>query len=174
VDLTYGVCSKVGDDKHILMWDFDDISYEECEQILSDVQERLSLPNIYILKTSERHFVALSFYPYHFKAAWRIIATTPRVDSDFLRVAAANGYFTIRIGPKNGRGVQLESVLLSDKPELSIHQLRSWVVYVPSKYYESLDVAIPESSVDSFIGELQIMLSTVTSEKLKGSGADAR
>jgi hypothetical protein len=126
-----GVNSTLPDCNHILMWDFDDVLLDNIEIILTNIQKRHKLPNIYILNSGKPlHYIAYCFARVPWRKAFGIIASTPFVDWNFIKYAAVRGHFTLRVSPKNGRKPRLVSILKSKHPESAqIRELRNWVKY---------------------------------------------
>ena len=126
-----GVNSKLGDDTHILMWDFDDVPLEDVRSALRVVQSRYLLSDILILRTNEPdNYVAYCFSSQLWRRAVEIIAATVRVDWQFLRFGIYRGHFTIRVTSKNGRIPYLVEMLEGHTlPDCKPPDLESWVRY---------------------------------------------
>ena len=126
-----GVNSKVGDDKHILMWDFDKIKKEEVLAVLAPVQYHNNLPNIYVVETKETgSYHAYCLHKTSFQLACAILSCTPYIDMTYYRLGVTRGYWTLRISPKSGRDIKLVDVLKSDVPEdVTVKDLKSFVIY---------------------------------------------
>lgn len=126
-----GVNSNLENGLHILMWDFDDVSYPDMEEALKVVQMRYLLSDIHILKTKEPdNFIAYCFSSFVWRTVVEIIAQTQYVDWQFFRFGVYRGHFTLRVTPKNERVPvlvkRLEGYCLPDtKPP----DLKSWVKY---------------------------------------------
>lgn len=115
-----GVCSTIFQekDKHILLWDFDDIDTELDEIIitLKELQSFYKLPNIYIVSSSVNRYHAYSFTCRSFREVIHILSDTPQIDIDYLRLGMARGYYTLRISERKGKEFILQYTLLSLRP----------------------------------------------------------
>lgn len=113
-----GMCSELEDGKHILMWDFDDVSLANVRDALWEVQTHHWLPKVYILETRrDRSYIAYCFTRYSWERAVSIVAETLYVDWVYFKLSVFRGFFTLRYTPKRGREPKLVSVLQSDRPE---------------------------------------------------------
>lgn len=126
-----GVNSYVGDDQHILMWDFDHNTLEEVKQALRVVQTRYFLSDIIIAQTGRtRGYHAYCFTAVDWRRGVEIMAATPCVDMKYLKWCLFRGRFTLRVGEKMGRTSRkvatLEGYCL---PDATVADLKSWVVY---------------------------------------------
>jgi len=143
---TFGVTSKLRSGKHIIIWDFDESSLKQVKEnlrltSLSALPEHL--PKIYILETSPKCYSAICFARRKFSRSFWIAYNTDGVDIEFLSRAIDNGYFTLRVGPKDGYLPRLADVIESEcEDEVSISDLVNWVVYHPGEYYEGTDIPI--------------------------------
>ena len=126
-----GVNSKLDDGRHILMWDFDDTNLEEVKDALRKIQTRYFLSDIYILETRLRtNFISYCFTACDWRRAVEIIASTQKVDWNFLKYGVYRGHFTLRVSPKNGRIPRKVVTLLGyELPTCSVEELKSWVRY---------------------------------------------
>ena len=109
-----GVNSKLPNDLHFLMWDFDGETKRAVHDSLKRVQLRRKLPPIYVLGTGRPD----SFHAYCFKAhSWRdtfnIIWETAKVDPTYVKMGFVRGYFTLRFSEKSGRDISFDSMLKS-------------------------------------------------------------
>lgn len=126
-----GVNSKLDNDEHIIMWDFDASKYVNVRNELLRVQRLYQLPNIYISETSKD----TGFHAWCFKrVSWRklveILAFTRGVDWNYFKYGVYRLHFTLRVSSKCGRKIKPKKVLLSGVPEdVTIHDLKSWVNY---------------------------------------------
>jgi len=126
-----GVNSMLDDGRHILMWDFDEVSLGHVKDALRIVQTRYFLSDIHIFKTSEPdNYIAYCFTAVDWRRAVEIVAVTYYVDWQFLRFGVYRGHFTLRVSPKTLEEpkpvFRIEGMTLSDvKPE----ELKSWVRY---------------------------------------------
>jgi hypothetical protein len=131
VEKVIGITSLTKDEKHILMWDFDDISLKEVVKALREVQNRYKLPNIFVLQTSENSYIAYCFKKFEFEKAWKIVAETRYVDPHFLGMSYKRAKFTLRIGPKVKKPIpRLVCVIESPHPQDShLGELKAFVRY---------------------------------------------
>ncbi len=126
-----GVNSYVGEDQHILMWDFDHTTLEEVKQALRVVQTRYFLSDIIICATKkEGGYHAYCFTVVDWRRAVEIIAATPLVDMVYLKWCLYRGRLTLRVSKKMGRlshkVAKLDGYCL---PDATIKDLKSWVNY---------------------------------------------
>ena len=126
-----GVNSELGEGKHILMWDFDDVPLEDVKAALSRVQCRYFLPDIHILRTKEPdNYIAYCFSSQEWRRAVEIIAQTPHVDWQFFRFGVYRGNFTLRVTPKGDRTPHIVARLIGfGQPDVKPEDLKSWVRY---------------------------------------------
>lgn len=126
-----GVNSYIGDDMHILMWDFDHIPFADVRDALRMVQQRYILSDIHIARTKDDgSYHAYCFTTVDWRRAVEILAATPCLDMKYLKWCLFRGRFTLRVGEKMGRishkVATLEGYCL---PDVSIKDLKSWVIY---------------------------------------------
>ena len=97
-----GICSKVykEDDKHILLWDFDDVRLPKIIKSLTAKQIQYKLPIIYIVTSSPKRFHAYCFASRTFREVIHIISGTPEIDTKYLRLGMIRGYYTLRISSR--------------------------------------------------------------------------
>jgi len=128
---TLGFNSKLDDGTHILMWDFDNIDLASVRNILRQVQYRYFLPTIYICKTSENSYYAFCLKRYDFKEAFRIVASTPKVDFNFLKYSLLREYFTLRIVEKEKKPAPILVEKLESKisEDVKIEEIKSYSLY---------------------------------------------
>jgi len=113
-----GVNSKIGDNKHFLMWDFDNVQGYVLVNVLKVLQKKYKLPDIYILDTgTPMHYHAYCFKLVDWYDLVTILNRTPFIDKHFLQIGFLRGYYTLRITPKNLKSITLFSVLPSTVPE---------------------------------------------------------
>jgi len=126
-----GVNSYVGNDLHILMWDFDHNTLEEVKQALRIVQTRYFLSDIIIAQTGiTRGYHAYCFTVMDWRRAVEIMAATPHVDMKYLKWCLFRGRFTLRVSEKMGRISHKVATLDGyELPDATIADLKSWVVY---------------------------------------------
>lgn len=126
-----GANSKLGNDQHILMWDFDNKSLMAVKASLSEVQKRELLPEIRIFQTSKGNKYQAWCYD---RVSWwdckRIIASTHYVDEGFYRFGVFRGHFTLRTSSKHGFTPHLVAKLdIGVVPHATEFDLISWTRY---------------------------------------------
>jgi len=126
-----GVNSNLEDGRHILMWDFDDVSLNNVRYYLNQALVRYALSDIYILRTKEPdNYIAYCFNAFEFKRAAEIIAYTKGVDWQFFRFGVYRGHWTLRVTPKNERTPYLVDVIKGvTRADVKPSDLPSWVRY---------------------------------------------
>lgn len=139
-----GVNSYVGDGQHILMWDFDDNTLEEIKEALKVVQTRYFLSDIHICSTGKVNgYHAYCFTTVDWRRAIEIIAATPCVDMKYLKWCLFRGRLTLRVGEKMGRKSYCVATLEGYQlPDVTIKDLKSWVVYETVGRKEWLQYAV--------------------------------
>ena len=106
VQLVDGLNSTVDpdNDKHIIMWDFDDSKLKELIDMLQCVQVVYELSDIYIYHDGkDKSYRAICFDIVPFNKLMVILLTTEGVDKDFIKWTMSKGYATQRISCKRGR-----------------------------------------------------------------------
>ncbi len=98
-----GVNSNVQNDRHILLWDFDNVRLARVSSILRPICRKNRLSNVYIFRTRKDHdnYHAFCLKSFTLAAAVSIIAATPEVDWAFVKWGVVRSHFTLRIGPKD-------------------------------------------------------------------------
>ena len=117
-----GVASKVYgiDDKHILLWDFDDIKLSIIKKSLRFMQIWYKLPTIYIISSSPNRYHAYCFASRTFREVINILSATPEIDIKYLRLGMVRGYYTLRISSRKNDNIALVHKLTSSiKPEVN-------------------------------------------------------
>lgn len=97
-----GVCSQQykKQDKHMLLWDFDNVSLDEIINALKKVQQNYYLPSIFVIKSSLVSYHAYCFTARTFQETINILSATPTIDMAYLKLGIVRGYFTLRITPR--------------------------------------------------------------------------
>jgi hypothetical protein len=106
VSYVVGVTSKLKENnEHILMWDFDNTDLYTVIGALKTNQSRYLLPEIKILASNQEqgNYHAYCFSRQTWQQAVVIVAGTPGIDWDFVRLALYRNNFTIRISDKLGK-----------------------------------------------------------------------
>lgn len=126
-----GVKSIIGEDSHIIMWEFDDPDLIKIRQELWATQVFHSLPNIHI---SESHpgggYHAYCLHRCSFMQSLHIVSGTRFVDPRYVTMAAMRGHWTLRRTDKGEGAPQYVETLESEIPETAkLEDLGSWVKY---------------------------------------------
>lgn len=162
VEITFGVTSKLATGEHVIIWDFDHVKLDEIRKILESKALTSHLPKIYILETSPGNYAAISLARCKFSSAFRVVFGTPNVDDNFLNVALDQGYFTLRIGPKNGYIPRLATVIdTSYEDESSIKDLINWVFYYTEEPYKGEDIPISVGNNSALVWAFQLQLEAI-------------
>jgi len=107
IDRVLGINSRIGkreDDKHILLWDFDDCFIGWVKEELKKVQFDYGLSNIYIIGgDKENSYKAICFDQFTFWEMIGILYNTYFIDQTFYRWTVRKGQATMRISKKHGR-----------------------------------------------------------------------
>ena len=126
-----GVNSELENGQHILMWDFDEHPLEDIKASLRVVQTRYFLSDIHICRTKvPDNYVCYCFSQQVWQRACEIVCQTKYVDWQFFRFGVYRGHFTLRVTPKNDRGIELADRLEGYcLPDCTPQDLKSWVRY---------------------------------------------
>jgi len=126
-----GVNSELEDGKHILMWDFDEVPFEDVHAALLTVQAAYCLSDIHLLRTKvPDNYIAYCFSAQDWQKACEIVCATEHVDWQFFRFGVYRGHFTLRVTPKNERRIKLVTRLEGCcLPDCKPPNLKSWVRY---------------------------------------------
>lgn len=126
-----GVNSKIDEENHVLMWDFDNVHLDILKNELQQIQFIYELPNIYVVQTKlTGSYHAYSLCKRSFREACAILTFSTYIDMVYYRLGVTRGYWTLRISEKSGRDITLVDVLKSDVPEdVTIKDLKSFVIY---------------------------------------------
>ena len=125
-----GITSKVGENKHFLLWDIEDkkLSLDDVIRSLSFIQNFYQLSDIYITSDKENSYHAFCFNIVDFKTFLRILLDTNYVDWNFIYWTVQRGKATMRMSMKKDRLPQkIEYILRSYK--LSIPKQMEKVIY---------------------------------------------
>ena len=129
---TQGVKSRIGEDAHILMWDFDGSERLVVLSALKHVQRMYELPDIHVMESRPG---GGSLHAYCFKRLpWQktceIIAATEGVDMGYFRWGVIRKEWTLRITEKDGHVPTPLTVLTSHYPPDATHRdLQRFVSY---------------------------------------------
>ena len=126
-----GVNSNLPNGNHILMWDLDETNITTVTKELRRIQNKHSLPTIYILQTKpKQNYIAYCFKICTWRKTVEIIAATKGVDWNFFKYGVYRGKFTLRVGPKSGRWPKLITYLLGKRKANTLpEELKSWIKY---------------------------------------------
>lgn len=96
-----GVNSVMGDNQHILLWDFDEEKLDIIKLCLEQTQNLFNLSDIYIVESSPEHYHAYCFRVCDLPQTLFILSSTPHIDMTFFKLGVIRGYWTLRITTKN-------------------------------------------------------------------------
>ena len=131
VDIVQGYNSNLPDNRHFLMWDFDEVPLWEVSHELARIQRKYKLPRIWLLPTGRQDcFHANCFKSLLWHECYNIIADTFFVDKKFLSIGIMRGFFTLRYSPVGGREIE-QAIILPSKVEEDVNpfELVSFVSY---------------------------------------------
>lgn len=122
-------------EKHIIMWDFDDVTRRQVRDALWDVMERLRLPDVYFWHTGrDGSYHAVCLDPFDFSDVIHALMLTRHVEPAYIALSVMRGYCTLRYTPKgNERPAGLEVLLGSRRPALKFADIKRGVTYVTAK-----------------------------------------
>ena len=126
-----GVNSTIGENSHIIMWEFDDPDLTKIKQELWATQVFHSLPSIHI---SESHpgggYHAYCLYKVSWMQSLHIVSGTRFVDPRFVTMCAMRNHWTLRQTSKGQGAPRFIETLESEIPETAkMEDLGSWVQY---------------------------------------------
>jgi len=126
-----GVYSTLENDKHFLMWDFDDMNLNSVVECLIPIQFSFNLPRISILETEkEKGYHAYCLCKVSFKDACAILALTQGIDMRFYTAGVMRHKWTLRLGDKSGRSIEPCHVINSDvKETVIIEDIKNFCTY---------------------------------------------
>lgn len=109
-----GITSRVGKNRHIILWDLDNCTLKQAEKTLREVQKKYNLSHIYIISDKEGSYRALCFSIVDFNALMKIIISANYVDEYFISYTAKRMKATLRLTKKINREKQdILSILYS-------------------------------------------------------------
>lgn len=107
---------------HYVLWDMDNISYNDVVTNIMDVAEKYGLSNCVIMSDKEKSYRVFSNTRVPFKTLIKILLDTKGVDYMFIKWTVKRDYATIRLSNKKGRDeVKILNVLKYDgvyKPDI--------------------------------------------------------
>lgn len=126
-----GISSKLSDNEHVLMWDFDNQTVDQVLGTLRAVQEHWHLSDVYVVQSGDdRHYHAYCFTVCDFQGALMVLMNTPNIDQGFLRIGVIRGFWDLRITPKDGKPFRSVATLRSSiPPDVAPTALRNQVDY---------------------------------------------
>lgn len=99
-----GIDSDIAnDDRHILLWDFDNVNLSDMTKTLKTLQRRWALPRIVIIESSVKHYHAVCIKAMPYPLVLNILASTKDIDWTYFKLGVMRGYWTLRITPKSGK-----------------------------------------------------------------------
>ena len=112
-----GICSQKYNepDKHILLWDFDDVDLQGIIVSLTQLQIKYNLPSILIAESSKGKYHAYCFVLRTLQQIINILSATHNIDMEYLRMGTARGYFTLRISTRKDNNKILPIRILFSK-----------------------------------------------------------
>ena len=114
-----GACSKIfgQEDKHIVLWDFDNSELSKIIESLNLIQLWYKLPKIYIVSSSKNRYHAYCFTARTLREVITIISATPEIDTKYLRLGMVRGYYTLRITSRKHDDFKLVETIPSFIPD---------------------------------------------------------
>ncbi len=100
--------------KHIILWDIEGCTLEECKEALRKVQKKYDLSDIFIVSDAERSFRAYCYNQVDFKTYLKILLDTDYLDEIFFEYTVRRKKATLRTNSKKGRPKQkVVAILMS-------------------------------------------------------------
>ena len=128
--LVAGINSNLKDGTHILMWEFDNDTYWRVRKVLQEAQDEWDLPDIHILQpSSNKSWHAICFARCPWPLAISIVAGTPGIDIDWLRMCVNRENWTLRVTDKGQGTPEVFEVLAGIPPECTPKDLTGAVLY---------------------------------------------
>ena len=126
-----GINSTLSDGDSVLFWEFDEMPVRDVRRHLRAVQGKCHLPTIRLYQASTIHsWHAVCLYRIKWLSALSIVAGTPGVDPDYIRLAAHREHFTLRMTDKGRGQPTLVDYIPSFEPESATYEeFLSAVVY---------------------------------------------
>jgi len=112
-----GICSQKDtfEDKHMLLWDFDNSSIDDIKKSLERLVVKHKLPAIHIISSSPHSYHAYCFTSRPFRNIIHILSDTPELDNSYFKLGILRGYYTLRITPRKGESFKLVGIILSKR-----------------------------------------------------------
>ena len=128
--LVAGINSNLKDGNHILMWEFDNVEYWQALAALTVAQQDYALPQIHILKASGiKSWHAICFARCPWPLSISIVAGTPLIDLDWLRMCVNREHWTLRVTDKGQGEPETWGAVDGVSPECTPEDLYSAVLY---------------------------------------------
>lgn len=126
-----GVNSKLADDTHVLMWDFDAIPwYLQVKRSLQRIAMVHQTANIYVLRSSTYGYHAYCFQRHSWPKTLQILADTSYLDPVYFKIGVIRGYFTLRIeDKKRGKLTPVDTIAGFREEDVLPDEQRSFVNY---------------------------------------------
>jgi len=139
-----GISSLIPDSngKHIIFWDIEGCSLEECIKALRKVQKKYDLSDIFIVSDAERSFRAYCYNKVDFKQLLHILLDTEHLDEIFFYYTVKRGYATLRTTKKKDRGKQKLVAVLSSYPVVIPEGKVTQIVYDTGVEKEGLSIIL--------------------------------
>lgn len=113
-----GVNSILPDGSHFLMWDFDGIDLYTVNQAIEYHVRTACLSNVYIFQSSvEGNYHAYCLSRVSWGEVISILALTPYLDQQFLKLGMMRGYMTLRFTDKLDSRITLAAIIESPYKE---------------------------------------------------------
>lgn len=101
-----GLTSRIGEDKHIILWDLEDCTQHECLTTLKNIQLYYRLGQIYVLSDKNLSYRAICFTKVNYMTMLKILINTDFIDSGFIQYTVQHGEATLRMTKKFNRDEQ--------------------------------------------------------------------
>lgn len=137
-----GMTSLQPNGKHIILWDIEDCTLEECKETLRKVQASYNLSDIYIVSDAERSYRAFCYLQVDFKTYLKILLDTEYLDEIFFDYTVRRGRATLRTSKKKGRPKQKIMCVLWSYPILIPKDKVEKVTYDTGVEKEGLSVIL--------------------------------
>lgn len=126
-----GVNSTLPFGRSVLFWEFDGITRGEVVEIMEGMVDMYDLPEVHVLQAStDRSWHAVCMASYPWLQALSIVAASPRIDPDYVRLAAHRERFTLRLTDKGQGAPRLRLVVPGVRtPDCEVGDLVSGVRY---------------------------------------------
>lgn len=126
-----GVNSKLADDMHFLMWDFDNVDYLKMRLELFRILLEYNLSDIYIMQSSK----AGNYHAYCFtRVSWGglvgLLLNTSQIDQQFVKLGVMRGYMTLRFTDKHDSTIIHNYTIPGTcEPDVGIDEIKNFERY---------------------------------------------